>query len=83
MDTRREFLKKAMLLSGASSVANVIPSSIQKALAINPQAGSTYLDAEHVVILMQENSPLIIVLVRYAVYVVLMIQGQLHCPTKT
>lgn len=55
MDTRREFLKKAMLLSGVVGVANVIPLSIQKALAINPQTGSTYLDAENVVILMQEN----------------------------
>ncbi|MEO5908063.1 MAG: phospholipase C, phosphocholine-specific [Ginsengibacter sp.] len=55
MDTRRDFLKKAMLLSGATGVANIIPMSIQKALAINPQTGSTYIDAEYVVILMQEN----------------------------
>ena len=32
-----------------------LPSSIQKALAINPVEGSTYLDAEHIVFLMQEN----------------------------
>lgn len=55
MDTRREFLRKSLLLSGAASVATVMPSSIQKALAINPAPGSTFLDAEHVVILMQEN----------------------------
>ncbi len=55
MDTRREFLKKAILLSGSTGLAHVMPLSIQKALAINPQTGSTYLDAEHVVILMQEN----------------------------
>ncbi|MEO6837563.1 MAG: phospholipase C, phosphocholine-specific [Ginsengibacter sp.] len=55
MDTRREFLKKAILLSGATGLATVMPPSIQKALAINPTAGSTFMDAEHVVILMQEN----------------------------
>ncbi|WP_316802091.1 phosphocholine-specific phospholipase C [Pedobacter nototheniae] len=55
MDTRREFLRKSLLLSGAAGVATVMPSSIQKALAINPAPGSTFLDAEHVVILMQEN----------------------------
>ncbi|MBK8710345.1 MAG: phospholipase C, phosphocholine-specific [Niastella sp.] len=55
MDTRREFLKKAIMVSGATGMASVIPPSIQRALAINPAAGSTYLDAEHIVILMQEN----------------------------
>lgn len=33
----------------------LLPPSIQKALAIDPAPGSTYLDAEHVVFLMQEN----------------------------
>lgn len=55
MDSRREFLKKAALLSGAAGFSNVLPASIQRALAINPAPGSTYADAEHVVILMQEN----------------------------
>src|SRR5690242_262396 len=55
MDTRREFLKKSVLLSGAAGLATVMPASIQRALAIDPPAGSSYLDAEHVVILMQEN----------------------------
>lgn len=55
MDTRREFLKKSMLLSGAAGLSTVLPASIQRALAINPAPGSTYLDAEHIVILMQEN----------------------------
>lgn len=36
-------------------MANALPASIQKAFAINPPAGSTFLDAEHIVILMQEN----------------------------
>ena len=33
----------------------MLPDSIKRAVAINPSPGSTYLDAEHVVILMQEN----------------------------
>lgn len=55
MDTRREFLKKAALLAGGTSLLDGLPASIQKALAIAPRPGTTYLDAEHVVILMQEN----------------------------
>jgi phospholipase C len=55
MDTRRDFLKKAILLSGATGLSGAMPSSIQRALAIDPDPGSTFLDAEHVVILMQEN----------------------------
>ena len=54
MDNRRAFLKKAALLS-AAGLPGVLPGSIQKAFAIHPEAGTTYLDAEHVVILMQEN----------------------------
>ena len=54
-DTRREFLKKVALLSGAASLAQLLPESIQRAFAINPAEGSTWQDAEHVVILMQEN----------------------------
>src|ERR1700690_2056499 len=55
MDSRREFIKKAALLTGAAGLSGVLPGSIQKALAINPAPGSTYLDAEHIVFLMQEN----------------------------
>jgi phospholipase C len=55
MDSRREFLKKAALLSGATGLLGVLPPSIQKAFAINPEPGTTWLDAEHIVILMQEN----------------------------
>ncbi|NIG57407.1 phosphocholine-specific phospholipase C [Chitinophaga sp. Cy-1792] len=55
MDTRRDFIRKAALLSGAAGVWNAMPGSIQRAMAINPPPGSTWLDAEHVVILMQEN----------------------------
>ena len=55
MESRRAFIKKASLLAGASAMINILPESIQRALAIDAPAGSTYLDAEHVVFLMQEN----------------------------
>lgn len=55
MDTRREFIKKAALLSGMAGLSGVLPASIERALAIDPEPDSTYLDAEHIVILMQEN----------------------------
>ena len=55
MDTRRDFLKKSLLLSGAAGLSSALPASIRRALAIDPHLGSTYLDARHVVILMQEN----------------------------
>lgn len=43
------------MLTGAAGMFSALPASIQRALAIDPKKGSTYLDAEHVVILMQEN----------------------------
>ena len=55
MRTRRDFLKLAALASGAAGIHDLIPESIQRAHAIEPSSGSTYLDAEHIVILMQEN----------------------------
>ena len=55
MDSRRNFLKKAALLSSGAGLMGMMPPSIQKALAIDPAPGSTYLDAEHIVFLMQEN----------------------------
>ena len=55
MDDRRAFLKKAALLAGGLSLWETLPPSIQRAMAINPAPGSTYLDAEHIVFLMQEN----------------------------
>lgn len=55
MDNRRDFIKKAALLTGAAGLSGILPASIQKAMAINPPPGSTYMDAEHIVILMQEN----------------------------
>lgn len=50
MDSRRDFLKKAALLAAGGGLT-----SMRKVLAIDPPQGSSYLDAEHVVILMQEN----------------------------
>jgi phospholipase C len=55
METRREFIKKAALLSGAAGLSGSLAASIQRALAIEPDQNTTFLDAEHVVILMQEN----------------------------
>lgn len=55
MQTRREFLKNAALLSGSVAFWGALEGPIRKALAIEPAPGSSYLDAEHIVILMQEN----------------------------
>ncbi|WP_346237867.1 phosphocholine-specific phospholipase C [Niabella insulamsoli] len=52
---RRDFLKNAAVLSGAAGLSNVLPSSISKAFSINPEKGTTFYDAEHIVFLMQEN----------------------------
>ena len=53
--SRREFLKVAAMLSGAAGVSGFVPDSVKRAFAIEPAPGSTYRDAEHIVILMQEN----------------------------
>ena len=42
-------------MSGGAGMLQILPASILKAMTINPALGSTYLDAEHVVFLMQEN----------------------------
>lgn len=55
METRRSFLKKASILGGSAGLAYVLPESIARALAIHPDPGTSFLDAEHIVILMQEN----------------------------
>ncbi|WP_202912357.1 phosphocholine-specific phospholipase C [Sphingobacterium olei] len=55
MESRRAFLKKASLLAGATAAFQLLPSSIARALAIQAAEGTTYLDAEHIVFLMQEN----------------------------
>lgn len=55
MDNRRDFIKKAAMLAGGAGLMNMLPPAVQKALAINPAPGTTWQDAEHVVLLMQEN----------------------------
>ncbi|KQS30724.1 phosphocholine-specific phospholipase C [Dyadobacter sp. Leaf189] len=55
MDSRRDFLKKAAMLAGTGTMANMLPPVIQQALAIDPEPGSTFYDAEHIVFLMLEN----------------------------
>lgn len=55
MTTRREFFKNAGILTGAMGCLSVVPPSIQRAMAIAPDKGTTFHDAEHVVFLMQEN----------------------------
>ena len=52
--SRRDFIKQAAMLSGIGATG-LFPESIRRAMAIEPQPGTTYLDAEHIVILMQEN----------------------------
>ncbi|WP_312397916.1 phosphocholine-specific phospholipase C [Chryseobacterium sp.] len=52
---RREFLEKSSLLLAGLGTSTMLHPSILKALAIEPDAQSTFYDAEHVVILMQEN----------------------------
>ena len=55
MQSRRDFLKKVAILSGMAGASGVVPESVQRAFAITPEQGSTYMDAEHIVIVMQEN----------------------------
>jgi phospholipase C len=52
---RRDFLKQAALASASAGFSDLLLRSIARAMAIDPKEGSSYLDAEHVVILMQEN----------------------------
>lgn len=52
---RREFLEKSSLLLAGLGTSSILHPSILKALTIEPAAASTFYDAEHVVILMQEN----------------------------
>ncbi len=43
------------MLTGAAGFAAGVPGSVARAYAIEPEPGTTWQDAEHVVILMQEN----------------------------
>lgn len=42
-------------MAGATATFQLLPTSIQRALAIDAAEGSTFMDAEHIVFLMQEN----------------------------
>ncbi|RYG78102.1 phospholipase C, phosphocholine-specific, partial [bacterium] len=55
MPTRRDFLRSAAALTGSAFVTGSVPAAIARAMAIDPAPGTTFMDAEHVVILMQEN----------------------------
>ncbi len=59
MQNRREFLGFAARLAGAAGTMGGLQTaclkSLGRAAAIEPADGSSYLDAEHIVVLMQEN----------------------------
>ena len=55
MQTRRQFLTKSAFLAGGAAFSGNLLNAIRTASAIEPERGSTFWDAEHVVILMQEN----------------------------
>ena len=55
MTSRREFFRKAASAAGGARLAALLLPALRRASAIDPAPGSSYLDAEHVVILMQEN----------------------------
>lgn len=52
---RRDFVKESSLLLGGLGAFGSIHPAILKAMNIKPEEGSTFYDAEHVVVLMQEN----------------------------
>ncbi|WP_134089301.1 phosphocholine-specific phospholipase C [Olivibacter sp. XZL3] len=55
MENRREFIKKAAFLAGSTGLWSTLPPSLKRALEINPEPGTTFYDAQHIVLLMQEN----------------------------
>ncbi|HZL36278.1 MAG TPA: phospholipase C, phosphocholine-specific [Tepidisphaeraceae bacterium] len=55
MKSRREFLAHAAAMCGAAGAWSGLTEPIRGAAAIDPEPGSSFLDAEHIVILMQEN----------------------------
>lgn len=52
---RKEFLGKSALLMAGLGTSSMLHPAILKAISIEPALSSTFFDAEHVVILMQEN----------------------------
>jgi phospholipase C len=55
MPTRREFFRQTAAVAGGAKAVAALLASIERASAIDPAEGSSFLDAKHVVILMQEN----------------------------
>lgn len=55
MLSRRDLLQTAVILGSSSILGGTIPNVLRHALSIDPEPGTTFHDAEHVVILMQEN----------------------------
>jgi len=55
VQTRREFLTYATVATGAAFMLRSVPEAIARAFEIDPDEGTTFQDAEHIVVLMQEN----------------------------
>ena len=55
MSTRRDFFRQTAAFACGAEGCGALLGSIERASAIDPPEGSSFLDAEHVVILMQEN----------------------------
>lgn len=53
--TRRNFFRQAARVSGTAGLTASLIRAVQQAAAIEAEPGTTFFDAEHVVILMQEN----------------------------
>lgn len=53
--SRRDFLKKTGLVAGGVGLSAALPAAIKRAMTINPDKGTTFENAEHIVLLMQEN----------------------------
>ncbi|MCU0719907.1 MAG: phospholipase C, phosphocholine-specific, partial [Pirellula sp.] len=55
MSTRRNFIQSMIALAGSQLALGNLIGSIERAIAIEPESDTSFLDAEHIVVLMQEN----------------------------
>jgi len=55
MSSRRDFFRQSAAFTGGARFLGALLASIERASAIDPPQNSSFLDAEHIVILMQEN----------------------------
>lgn len=53
--SRRDFFEQIATRAGGASLAAALLATVEQAAAIEADPGSTFLDAEHIVVLMQEN----------------------------